>query len=181
MIRILPLLVCVLSTLPVSVRAQSTAAAIPGGMAYFSPSRAFELSSDGKAAIARVTALESERARTAQEKSLAIESMERSLQQSGSVLSESARDLRLKEIEKFRIDRQRFIEDAQAELMGVRRDAESAFLVKLRPAIERVVKDNAIQLLFNFDSGVLAWGDPSLDVTGQILTLVEAPTETGAK
>jgi hypothetical protein len=66
-----------------------------------------------------------------------------------------------------------FIEDAQAELMGVRRDAESAFLVKLRPAIERVVKDNAIQLLFNFDSGVLAWGEPSLDVTNQIVTLIE--------
>ena len=61
---------------------------------------------------------------------------------------------------KFRVDTQRFIQDAQAELMGVRRDAESAFLVKLRPAIERVVKDNGIQLLFNFDSGVLAWGDP---------------------
>lgn len=33
--------------------------------------------------------------------------------------------------------------------------------------------DNAIQLLFNFDSGVLAWGDPALDVTGQIVSEVE--------
>jgi Skp family chaperone for outer membrane proteins len=70
------------------------------------------------------------------------------------------------------VDTQRFIEDAQAELMGVRRDAESAFLVKLRPAVERVTKDNAIQLLFNFDSGVLAWGDPALDVTDQVISQV---------
>ena len=62
--------------------------------------------------------------------------------------------------------------------MGVRRDAESAFLVKLRPAIERVIKDNGIQLLFNFDSGVLAWGDPSLDVTLEILKHVENPPAT---
>ena len=59
--------------------------------------------------------------------------------------------------------------------MGARRDAESAFLVKLRPAIERVVKDNGIELLFNFDSGVLAWGDPSLDVTPMILKHEESP------
>jgi Skp family chaperone for outer membrane proteins len=100
--------------------------------------------------------------------------MERTLQQGTAVLTDKARDLRAKELEKFRLDTQRFIEDAQAELMGVRRDAESAFLVKLRPAIERVIKDNAIELLFNFDSGVLAWGDPSLDVTNQILKWIEA-------
>jgi Skp family chaperone for outer membrane proteins len=94
------------------------------------------------------------------------------------VLSEAARGQRTKELEKFRLDTQRFIEDTQAELMGVRRDAETAFLVKLRPAIERVVKDNGIELLFNFDSGVLAWGDPSLDVTPQILKHVENPPAT---
>jgi Skp family chaperone for outer membrane proteins len=143
-------------------------------IAYFSPSRAFAESSDGKAVNARLTALESERAKAAQEKNLAIEKMERTLQQGTAVLSDAARELRTKELEKFRVDTQRFIEDAQAELMGVRRDAESAFLVKLRPAIDRVVKDNAIELLFNFDSGVLAWGDPSLDVTNQILKVIEA-------
>jgi Skp family chaperone for outer membrane proteins len=143
-------------------------------IAYFSPSRAFAESSDGKAATARLTVLESERAKAAQEKNLALEKMERTLQQGTSVLSDAARDLRTKELEKFRLDTQRFIEDTQAELTGVRRDAESAFLVKLRPAMERVIKDNAIELLFNFDSGVLVWGDPSLDVTNQILKLIEA-------
>jgi hypothetical protein len=33
-------------------------------------------------------------------------------------------------------------------------------------------KNNAIQLLFNFDSGVLAWGDPALDVTTQVIAQV---------
>jgi Skp family chaperone for outer membrane proteins len=143
-------------------------------IAYFSPSRAFAESSEGKAATARLTALESEHAKATLEKNLAIEKLERTLQQGAAVLSDAARDLRTKELEKFRVDTQRFIEDAQAELMGVRKDAESAFLVKLRPAIERVVKDNAIQLLFNFDSGVLVWGEPSLDVTNQIIKLIEA-------
>ena len=90
-------------------------------------------------------------------------------------MSKTAVGQRTKELEKFRLDTQRFIQDAQAELMGVRRDAESAFLVNLRPAIERVVKDNGIELLFNFESGVLVWGDPSLDVTTQSLKHVESP------
>ena len=171
MSRCLPLLVCLSVSSAVPAFAQSALASVR--VAYFSPSRAFAESSDGKAATARLHALESQRARTAQEKNLALETMERTLQQGAAVLSEAARELRAKELEKFRLDTQRFIEDTQAELMGVRRDAETAFLVKLRPAIERVVKDNAIQLLFNFDSGVLAWGEPSLDVTNQIVKLIE--------
>ena len=171
MSRCFPLLVCLSLAAAGPAFAQPASASVR--MAYFSPSRAFAESSDGKAATARLNALESERAKAAQEKNLAIEQMERTLQQGAAVLSEAARESRTKELEKFRLDTQRFIEDAQAELMGVRRDAESAFLVKLRPAIERVIKDNAIQLLFNFDSGVLMWGEPSLDVTNQIVKLVE--------
>jgi Skp family chaperone for outer membrane proteins len=174
MTRILLLLVCL--ALPATpVLAQSPNASVSARFAFFSPSRAFSESTDGKAASARLTALEANRAKATQEKEAALQKLERSLEQSTAVLSEAARGLRTKELERFRLDTQRFIEDAQAELMGVRRDAESAFLVKLRPAIERVIKDNGIQLLFNFDSGVLAWGDPSLDVTSEILKHVEGP------
>ena len=171
--RILLLLVCFVAVTAAPALAQPANASASSRIAYFSPSRAFAESVDGKAATARLTALEAERTKAAEQKQLELDKMERSLQQSASVLSEAARDQRSKELEKFRLDTRRFIEDSQAELMGIRRDAESAFLVKLRPAIERVVKDNAIQLLFNFDSGVLAWGDPSLDVTNQIVKIIE--------
>jgi Skp family chaperone for outer membrane proteins len=175
MTRILSLLVCFVAFTAGPVRAQSPNEALSSRIAFFSPSRAFADSADGKAATARLSALEADRAKAAQEKEAALQKLERSLEQSASVLSDAARGQRTKELEKFRLDTQRFIEDAQAELMGVRRDAESAFLVKLRPAIERVVKDNGIRLLFNFDSGVLAWGDPTLDVTSEILKHVESP------
>ena len=145
-------------------------------MGYFSPSQVFALSASGQTLNARVTAVETERAKAVQERSSQLEQMERTLQQGTSVMSEAARGQRTKALEKFRIDTQRFIEDTKAEMMGVRRDAESAFLVKLRPAIERVIKDNAIQLLFNFDSGVLAWGDPGLDVTKQVIARVDEDT-----
>ncbi len=177
MARLFLLVACLVAASAPPVFAQQVNLSVPVRVAYFSPSRAFAESSDGKAATARLDALESARAKEAQAKNVALEKLERTLQQGAAVLSETARDVRTKELEKFRLDTQRFIEDAQAELTGVRRDAESAFLVKLRPAIERVIQDNAIQLLFNFDSGVLAWGEPSLDVTNQIVRLIE--TEPG--
>ena len=180
MTRVLSLMVWLAALTAAPAFAQSNAS-ISTRIAFFSPSRAFAESTDGKAATARITALEADRARAAQEKETALQKMERSLEQSTAVLSETALGQRTKELEKFRLDTQRFIEDTRAELMGVRRDAESAFLVKLRPAIERVIKDNGIQLLFNFDSGVLAWGDPALDVTLDILKHVESPAAAGAK
>ena len=158
MSRVFSLFVCLVASTATPALAQSPNASIPSRIAFFSPSRAFAESTDGKAATARLTALEADRARAAQDKQAALEKLERSLAQSTAVLSDSAREVRAKEVEKFKVDTQRFIEDAQAELMGVRRDAESAFLVKLRPAIERVIKDNGIQLLFNFDSGVTCRG-----------------------
>ena len=173
MTRLLSLFVCAMTAGATPAFAQAPNASTSTRIAFFSPSRAFAESSDGKAATARLTALETDRARAAQEREAALQKLERSLEQTTAVLSDAARGARTKELEKFRLDTQRFIEDAQAELMGVRRDAESAFLIKLRPAIERIVKDNGIELLFNFDSGVLAWGDPSLDMTSQILRLVE--------
>ncbi|HJP61686.1 MAG TPA: OmpH family outer membrane protein [Gemmatimonadaceae bacterium] len=142
-------------------------------MAYFSPVRALAESSDGKTLSAKVATVETERGKAIQARNEKLEQMERTLQQGAAVLSDAARGVREKELEKFRLDTQRFIQDAQAELMGMRRDAESAFLVKLKPAIERVIKDNGIQLLFNFDSGVLTWGDPALDVTNQVIRHLE--------
>ena len=153
-----------------SAHAQASAAV---RMAYFSPVRALAESSEGKALSAKVAAVETERGKAIDDRSAQLVQMERTLQQRAALLSDAARGSSEKELEKFRLDTQRFIQDVQAELMGVRRDAESAFLVKLKPAVERVIKDNAIQLLFNFDSGVLAWGDPALDVTNQVITHID--------
>jgi hypothetical protein len=44
-------------------------------------------------------------------------------------------------VQKLRIDVQRFIEDAQAELLGIQREAENAFVMKLKPAVAKVALD----------------------------------------
>jgi len=138
-------------------------------LACFSPQRAFSESADGKAAIAKLTALQNQKARAIDEKNRALQAQEQALQQSTAILSEAARAQRANEVEKFRLDVQRFIQDAQAELTGAQRDLESAFLVKLKPAIEKVVKDKNLQVVFNLDGDLVAWADPSLDITDDVV------------
>jgi Skp family chaperone for outer membrane proteins len=137
--------------------------------AYFSPQRAFSESPDGRAAQTRLTTLQAEKTKAIEEKNKALQAKQQTLEQSGTILNQQARTERTKELDKFKIDVQRFIEDAQAELTGVQRDMESAFLTKLKPALEQVVKQKSLQLVFNADEGTLAWADPALDITSDVV------------
>ena len=66
---------------------------------------------------------------------------EEALKASLGMLSADGRIQQTREIEKFRLDVDRFIEDAQAEFLAVRREIEEAFLVRVRPILEQVAKD----------------------------------------
>jgi Skp family chaperone for outer membrane proteins len=168
----------VLLAAPAAARAQEPTTepnAATARMAYFSPQRAFALSTAGQAAQARVTALQMERAREIEARSKTIETQQQQLQQGAALLSESARSQRAKELEKFQIDLQRFIQDAQTEITGFRRDVETEFLAKLAPALDRVARDRSLWLIFNEDAGVVAWGHPALDITREVATRIDQP------
>jgi hypothetical protein len=77
------------------------------------------------------------------------------LERSASLLSESARAQRTIEVQKFRVDIQRMIEDAQAELTGIQRDAENAFVIKFKPAVAKVAQDMGFEIVFNVDEGLV--------------------------
>jgi Skp family chaperone for outer membrane proteins len=145
-------------------------------LGWFSPQRAFSESSEGKAGIARLTALQSEKARVIEEKNKELRVQEQALQ-NATLLNDEARKQRGSAVERFRIDVQRLIQDAQAELMGVQRDVESAFLFKVMPVVEKVAMDKGLQFVFNLDGGQIAWADPSMDITADVikrLTLTES-------
>jgi len=138
-------------------------------VACFSPQRAFSESTDGKAVLARLATLEAERARVIDEKNKALQAQQRALEQTSPLLTEVVRTQRASEVEKFRIDVQRFIEDARAELIGIQRDAESAFVIRLKPAVAKVAQDKGLQIVFDVDDGPVAWFDTSLDITSDIV------------
>lgn len=154
--------------LPVAVSAQAAPSA-PLPIAYFSPQRAFFASPDGKIAQARLTSLQAQRAKEVDARNAKLKQLQDALQQASAVIDAAARRAREQEIERFTLDLQRFVEDAQAEFLGVRTQAESAFVARLRPALDAVVQDRRLLLVLNEDEGRIVWADPSLDITGDVI------------
>ena len=144
-------------------------------LAYFSPQRAYALSAAGQVARARLTALQTERAREIEARTRTLETQQQQLQQRSTLLTDIARGQRVKELEKFEVDLQRFIQDAQAEITGVQRDVETEFLAKLRPVLDQVAKDRSLWLVFNEDAGLVAWANPVLDITGEVVKRIDQP------
>jgi Skp family chaperone for outer membrane proteins len=144
-------------------------------LAYFSPERAFAMSPDGRAAQARLTALEAERSKELSARTARLKDMQDSLQRSASVLGDAGRRQREIEIERFEVDTKRFLEDAQAEFLGIRRDFENTFLTKLRPALDSVARERGFLFVLNEDSGLLAWANPTLDITADVVKKMSQP------
>ena len=158
-------LLCVSGT----AAAQETASEAPSlRIAVFSPQRAFVESGDGKNAMARLRTLQDEKARAIEERRRRIQERQEELKGTA-ILSDAARSERVKELERFELDVQRFIEDAQAELMGVQRDIESAFLGRLAPAVGAVATARGLHLVVNLDTDTVAWAAESLDITAEVV------------
>jgi len=161
-------------TLP-SLAVAQTPAPFANRLAYFSPQRAFAASPDGKIAEATLSALQIERAKQVEARNQQLQKLQATLQQSAAMLTEAVRRLREQEISRFQVDLDRFIQDAQVEFTGVQRDLETAFLAKLRPALDRVARERALLLILNEDAGLIAWAEPSLDITGDVVARLAAP------
>lgn len=144
-------------------------------LAYFSPERAFAMSSDGKAAQARLTALEVERGKELAARNAKLKEMQTALERGAAALADAARRQREIEVERFEIDTKRFLEDAQAEFLGIRRASENTFFTKLRPALDAVAKERGFLFVLNEDSGLLAWANPGLDITAEVVKRVNQP------
>lgn len=143
-------------------------------LAVFSPARAYAMSADGKTAQARLSALEALKAGEIETRRRIIDAQRAELEKAGAVLSDAARAQRTQSIQRFEVDLDRFIQDAQTEVMGVQRGLENAFLARLRPALEGVIKERALKLVLNEDAGHVAWADPALDITPAVVVALEA-------
>jgi Skp family chaperone for outer membrane proteins len=160
---------------PLSAVAQESIVRLGG----LSPQRAFAGSAEGKAGMARLAALEEKHTREIAAKNKALQSREQALQETGAVLSEQARTQQTRELEKFRVDVQRFIQEAQADLLGAQRDIESAFVVRLRPVVEQVAKARGLQLVVNLDTDAVVWADSAVDITGEVVKQLARPDAPG--
>jgi outer membrane protein len=137
--------------------------------AYFSPQRAFAASREGKDVETRLSTLEAARTKDLDARNQRLKALQDALQRNGAVLSPAARQEREREIDRFQVDIQRFIQDAQAEFLGVRRKSEDAFLLKLQPVLAAVAKERGLLFVINEDEGLIAWADPAADITPDVV------------
>jgi outer membrane protein len=162
-------------TLLVWPLATSAQTSIPAPIAYFSPQRAFAVSPEGKDAEAKLAALQAERSRELDARNQKLKALQAALQQNAGVLSPLARQERERDIDRFQVDIRRFIQDAQTEFLGVRRQSENAFVLKLQPALAAVAKEKGLLLVVNEDEGLIAWADPVADITAEVIRRLNPP------
>ena len=150
-------------------------AVFPAGakVAFFNLPRVFQESMEGKIALARVTALTQKKQNEGAEKNKQLTTNQQKLQTSGTLLSDAARGALEKEIEKEQVDIQRFQQDAQAEITELQNEVQADFVKKVTPILSAVAAEQGLHMVFQTDAG-LAWMDPGLDLTNDIIKKLDA-------
>ena len=151
---------------PPAVPAQPPAP-FPAGakVAYVNLQQIANLSAEGKSLTAKVQALMQKKQNEAQAKSKALADNQNKLQQSGALMSETARTALEKEIERQNVEGQRFQQDAQAEINELSQQLQNEFQQKLFPILDLVAKEKGIDLLLSAADAGMVWAAPGLDLT----------------
>jgi outer membrane protein len=145
----------------------SPPAPFPAGakVAYVNLQQVANLSVEGKGLTAKVQALMQKKQNEAQAKSKALADNQNKLQQSGALMSETARTALEKEIERQNVEGQRFQQDAQAEINELSQQLQNEFQQKLFPILDLVAKEKGIDVLLSAADAGMVWAAPGLDLT----------------
>ena len=149
-------------------------------VAYINPQRIFQESTEGKAALTRINTLTQKKQTENQQRQKALQDNQQKLQTSGSLLSDSARTALEKEIEKQQVEVQRFQQDAQAEIQEVQNEVQREFAAKVQPLIDEIAKEKGLHLVFNTVDAGLAWAEPGLDLSSEIIKKLDSPKPASA-
>jgi outer membrane protein len=146
-------------------------APFPAGakIAYINIQRIASESAEGKAATAKVQALNQKKVVDLNEKNKLMQADQQKLQAGGTVMSDVARGELEKKIERQRVDIDRYTQDAQQEVQELQQTLQNEFQRKLMPIVQQVAQEKGLQLLFSVVDSGLVWGDPGLDVTADVI------------
>ena len=126
-------------------------------------------SAQGKAATGKVQALNQQKVNELNEKNKQLQATQQKLEAGASVLSANAAAQLQKEIERQQIDIQRFTEDAQQDLNALQQQLQGEFEQRLTPIIAAVAQERGLHFIFSAADAGLVWGDPSLDLTTEVI------------
>jgi outer membrane protein len=137
--------------------------------AFVNVQRIASESAEGKAATTQVQALNNKKVEELNAKNKQLQASQQKLESGGSVMSPAALAQLQKEIERQQVDIQRFTEDAQQEVTQLQQQLQDEFQRKLTPVIQQVATERQLHMMFSVVDSGLVWGDPSLDLTPEII------------
>jgi outer membrane protein len=161
---------------PAPATATQVTPAFPVGTRYalINIQRLAAESAEGKAANAKVQALQQQRLNELNERNKQLIALQQQLESGANVLSVAAAADLQRKIERAQTDLQRFTEDAQAEVTNLTTQLQAEFEQKLTPVISAIAKERQLHLIFSMADAGLVWGDPALDITGEVIARFNA-------
>ena len=147
------------------------AAPFPAGarMGFIDVQQIIAESIDGKAASARVKALNDRKVAELNEKNKVLLSDQQKLQSGATVLSASAREELQRKIDRQNTDIERTTQDAQKELQDLQQGLQAEFQGKLTPVIAEVSAELGLYMVFSVGDAGLAWANPGLNITADVI------------
>lgn len=138
-------------------------------------------SADGKAATAKIQALQQKKATELNEKNKQLQGIQAKLEKEASVMSTTAQADLAKQAEKLNTDIQRFTQDAQAEIGELQEQLRQQFEARVQPVLDEVRKEKGLHFIFNGpDSGLVA-ADPGLDISMDVIKKLDAAAKPPAQ
>ena len=135
-----------------------------------------QLSSEGKAASARVNALIQKKQTEGAERAKQLAANQQKLETGGGVMTDAARAALEKEIDRQTREGERFQQDAQAEVTELQQELQEAFQQKLFPLLEAMAKEKALHVLVSQQDAGVIWWDPGIDLTTDAVRRLDAAT-----
>jgi Skp family chaperone for outer membrane proteins len=142
----------------------------PAKLGYVSPQRIFVESAEGKAEVAKLQALQ-------QQKATELQTRQKTLQTTRERLAQAAdgperTQLMLQEFQQ-RADLERANVQAQQELQNLQRQAQAQLQARVNAVFGDLAKAQNLQLVLNSDTGVV-WAGPGLDLTSAVIERLNA-------
>jgi outer membrane protein len=153
-------------------------APFPAGakLAFIDFQRVAQESVEGQNSTAKINALVTKKQAEGAERAKTLQSNQQKLAQSGGVLSDSARAQLEKDIERQTREGERFQQDAQAEINELQQELQLEFQKKISPLVQQVAQGKGIQILFSRADAGIVWWDPGIDVSADLIKMLDAIT-----
>jgi Skp family chaperone for outer membrane proteins len=151
-------------------------------VAYVFMQGIFNGSADGKAAAAKLQDWEKKKTAEIQAKGKEAEALQAKINQGGNVLNEAARAQAQRDLQRLQREVTAMQEDAQQEGNELRQQLLGEFSQKVNPIIAAVAKERGLHMIFSVsDEANVAWADPGLDLTAEVIKRVDAAPKTAPK